>query len=44
MSEKSARSSVYTGGDPSSIGRRSLRYRVGHTPEQIERPLVAIVL
>ena len=43
MSEKSARSSVYTGGDPSSIGRRSLRYSVGHTREQIERPLVAIV-
>ena len=43
MSEKNARSSVYTGGDPSSIGRRSLRYSVGHTPEQIERPLVAIV-
>jgi dihydroxy-acid dehydratase len=43
MSEKSARSSVYTGGDPSSIGRRSLRYSVGHTREQIERPFVAIV-
>jgi dihydroxy-acid dehydratase len=41
--EKKARSSVYTGGDPSSIGRRSLRYSVGHTREQIERPLVAIV-
>jgi dihydroxy-acid dehydratase len=34
---------VFTGGDPSSIGRRSLRYSVGHTREQIERPLVAIV-
>jgi dihydroxy-acid dehydratase len=43
MSEKNARSSVYTGGDPSSIGRRSLRYSVGHTREQIDRPLVAIV-
>jgi dihydroxy-acid dehydratase len=43
MSEKSTRSGVYTGGDPSSIGRRSLRYAVGHTREQIDRPFVAIV-
>ncbi len=43
MSEKSARSGVYTGGDPSSIGRRGLRYSVGHTREQIDRPLIAIV-
>jgi dihydroxyacid dehydratase/phosphogluconate dehydratase len=41
--EKATRSRVFTGGDPSSIGRRSLRYSVGHTCEQIERPLVAIV-
>ena len=37
MSEKSARSNVFTGGDPASIGRRSLRYSVGHTREQISR-------
>lgn len=43
MNDLKERSHIYIGSDPTAIGHRALLHAVGFTPEQVERPFVAVV-